>query len=485
MDLRSFDLEQLPGSPPKWLVHSHFQRLVESRKLADEVFVLETPDLIRVQSKHLRANNVQSWAMRLLSGELAYIDLEVLLQYWRSIYDSIDGVLSDFRALEGVEVVETFALSERWISKLVDSSLRALHYSAIGATDVAKDLGEKIQHGQLWALAPGSKGPDEHRKFPERLYGHMERKVEQYIDAALVQKPYTEYHRFGTIVLTAEQYVNEREKLLESAKHSAATQWEKLQQNPEHELKLTSASTPNTSALSISIHAALLKEKPTQKACDDHFWSAIAAFEAHNESSFAPHWSDRVLARTHIYNAGLTAIADQTLRAQLADLLATYVQKDLVPDALSKARAHGLVLSRRTKKNISRLEGALPTTTDLASVLSTLDKFARKQNIPGPTAVSVAEYKEAMLKDLRRRMARLHKPADGPGLFLTLVVLLFARHHAGVVYATGKYAPKLLRLLKGVLETEEYARLERWKEGAKAGSLSGEDREGMRGMAEA
>ncbi|KAH7067096.1 hypothetical protein FB567DRAFT_259475 [Paraphoma chrysanthemicola] len=482
-DIYARDLEQMPGSPPKWLVLSHLQRLVESRQLDDEVFVLELPELIRVQSKHFRGNNIQAWAMRLLSGELAYIDLEVLLNCWRSIlYDSIDSVLSDFRALEGVKVVETFALSERWISKLVDQRLRGIHYKDEGAVDVAKDLGEKIQHGEKSAYAPGGYGHP-HRLFPEKLYGNVVRMLEQSIEAALAEKPYTQYHRFGTIVLTDEQYIKEQEQLIESAKQSAATQWEQLKEKHENEIKFTISSPPDASVTSTSVQEALLKEKPTQKACDDQFWSTITELEAQNESAFATFWTDRVISRAHIYNAGLPAISDQKLHDQLADLLATYIQKELVPESISKARSQGLVLSRRTKKNISKLESTLSTAKDLPSLLTTLDKFTTKQTIPTPSPDQLAEYKSSMLQDLRRRMAKHQKPSDGPVLFLTLVVILFAKHNDGIVYATGKYAPKVLKLLKGKMDAEEYKMVEKWKEGAKTGTLRSEDREGMRGMA--
>jgi hypothetical protein len=89
-----------------------------------------------------------------------------------------------------------------------------------------------------------------------------------------------------------------------------------------------------------------------------------------------------------------------------------------------------------------------------------------------------------MLGDMARRMQK-QKKSDGPLLFLTLVVFLFAKHNAGVVYATGKFAPKLLKQLKTVLDAEQYAQLEVWKEAAKAGTLSAEDRDAMKQMIEA
>jgi hypothetical protein len=70
-------------------------------------------------------------------------------------------------------------------------------------------------------------------------------------------------------------------------------------------------------------------------------------------------------------------------------------------------------------------------------------------------------------------------------LFLMLVIVLFAKHHDGVVYATGKFAPKLLKELKGKMESEQYGQVEKWKEAAKTSSLTAEDRADMVKMAEA
>jgi hypothetical protein len=50
------------------------------------------------------------------------------------------------------------------------------------------------------------------------------------------------------------------------------------------------------------------------------------------------------------------------------------------------------------------------------------------------------------------------------------------------VYATGKYAPKIMKTLKGKVGEEEYAVLEGWKEDVRMGKLGSEGREGMRVM---
>jgi hypothetical protein len=88
-----------------------------------------------------------------------------------------------------------------------------------------------------------------------------------------------------------------------------------------------------------------------------------------------------------------------------------------------------------------------------------------------------------MMDDMLRRLQK-QKASDGPVLFLMLVIVLFAKRYDGVVYATGKFAPKLLKQLKGNMTEEQYQTVEKWKEAAKTSSLTAEDRADMVRMAE-
>lgn len=229
----------------------------------------------------------------------------------------------------------------------------------------------------------------------------------------------------------------------------------------------------------------LVKEKTLERAIDDAFSTRISELEKQNEADFANFWADRVVTRVVTYSEALAAVEDQKLQDQLSELLAQYLQKDLVPDALSKATSQRLVSSRKTRKNVQRLESALSAgSMDVPALTTSLDKFNKKQSIDAPASSALESSKATMLGDMARRMQK-QKKSDGPLLFLTLIVFLFAKHNAGVVYATGKFAPKLLKQLKAVLDAETYAQLEAWKEAARAGTLSADDRDGMKKIVEA
>ncbi|KAE8861994.1 hypothetical protein PTNB73_07548 [Pyrenophora teres f. teres] len=232
------------------------------------------------------------------------------------------------------------------------------------------------------------------------------------------------------------------------------------------------------------VQRLLLATKPVDKALEETFYNTLAPLESANEADFATYWSDRCISRYNIYSTGLKAVSDPKVHDQLAQLLAAYTTKELIPDTLAKARAQRLVQSRRTRKNIARLSGVLETVDGVAGIATALDKFNKKQGVEAPGETTLVAAKRAMVEDMLRRLQK-QKAVDGPVLFLTLVVVLFARQYDGVVYATGKFAPKLLKQLKGTLDKEQYEKVEAWKEAAKTNTLSAEDRADMVKMAEA
>ncbi|KAH3943615.1 hypothetical protein HBH98_028480 [Parastagonospora nodorum] len=463
IDVSAKDLEDLPGSPPKWRFLHHLKALADSSEYADKVFVRETRDCIRVQSKQMRQRVFQEWSDLLSSGEIAYVDIEPLVSD-HAVYDSTSDAINDFKKLTDVEIVDEFAISEAWFSNFVKDKLRVIQKEDMWGVDIANGLSERVKSSTK------SK-----RSMPESLYSHIQRKAEQHLTTALTQRSNDDHRRYGMLVLTAEGYRGEECTLSSQASNNAERQWAHLKCNPADDIKfsMNNIILPNN-----AVQAALANDKALAKTCERSFWATIQSLETLNEADFATYWTDRVTSRLEIYTIGLESIPDLKLKEQLNTLLATYLQSDMLPDALVKARAQNLVMSRKTRKNIDKLENALKATKDLPHIFSTLEKFTTKQSIS--PLLARTSPKKSMLADMQRRMA---KTSDPPVLFLTLVVLLYARYYPGVVYATGKFAPKLMKLLREKVSAEEYAVLEGWKEGAKKGELGEEDREGMRAMA--
>jgi hypothetical protein len=291
----------------------------------------------------------------------------------------------------------------------------------------------------------------------------------------------SELHSAGDFLLTAPRYDSEREVLLHSAQAHATQQWQTQKDEQAKDIKFQLSNIIAFIPEDQRVLQAVAENSTIKKAVEEAFWNEISGLESRNEAEFATFWVERVVSRMTNYTEGLKVIEDPKLREQLSELLSSYLLKDLVPDAISKARSQALLCSRKTKKNIQKIESSLKTSkTDISSTISVIEKFNQKQGVQELDTASLEEAKTAQVADMVRKMQKL---SDGPTLFLYLVVVMLARHNPGVLYASGKFAPKLMKLLKPSLSAEAYEQLEKWKDGARAGSLSAEDKDDMRGLA--
>ncbi|KAF2626004.1 hypothetical protein BU25DRAFT_396179 [Macroventuria anomochaeta] len=456
-DLKSTDV---PGNPPTWFIHRTVNSLLKEPDFAGKLHVHGLPSRVRCTPVQLIKQTHDTVINNLQSGKTAYIDLQIFQRDNEAIYSSIEEAQAALESTKGIEIVETFAISEAWISK---SSMEC-------SSGMARDGGVEIRVSASELRA---------NHFPGSILATVIDKVEHAIRAISPK-----IHRVGDCILSEYGYDQDRNILFDLAKADAASQWQQLKEVPKADVKYSLSSIIDQIPNRGLVLRDLVKERTIQRALDDAFSIKISELEKQNEAEFADYWTDRVVTRVAIYSQGLTAIEDQKLRDQLSELFAQYLQKGLMPDTISKVTSQGLVLSRKTRKNIQKLESALSAgNMDVSALTTSLDKFNKKQSIDAPVASALGSSKAAMLGDMARRMQK--QKSDGPLLFLTLVVFLFAKHNAGVVYATGKFAPKLLKQLRAILDAEQYARLEAWKEAARAGTLSAEDRDGMKKMVEA
>jgi LPS O-antigen subunit length determinant protein (WzzB/FepE family) len=223
------------------------------------------------------------------------------------------------------------------------------------------------------------------------------------------------------------------------------------------------------------------KERGVYLAAKVAYEQRLTDLKSENQAQFLVFWTSRVSSKARLHSLGLTALEDGSLKEQLKELLALYLAKDLIPATIKRARTKGLVHTQLTQKSISKLEEALADDKkDKISPLDALMKFNKKLGIETPTSEELNVVKKDYLQEI---VQSVEKDVDGPRLFLGAVVNLFAMKHDGVLYASGKFAPRLLKLLKADLETTQFKRLEELKEAVKAGSVNDEMRHEMRAMA--
>lgn len=276
------------------------------------------------------------------------------------------------------------------------------------------------------------------------------------------------------------------------SRNQAEVQWEKLGQVGQQDYILKESEMYDDflrkdpdNLLCLPVFKAIFQEiESDAKAA---FTEEISRLEAENEADFSALWIERVTSRFQVYKSGAEAIEDVRLQTQLLELLVSYTVKELIPETIARAQSKGLLRSRKTRRHTQKLSTALNTSAsggkagpDLQHVIAALEKYMKQQSIEWSDATNLAEWKSAQVKELVRGM---QKDTDGPRLFLTLIVVLLANQQDGIVYATGKLAPKLMKLLKGMLGSNGYERVEGWKDAVKAGKLTAEDQEEMKLLA--
>jgi hypothetical protein len=294
---------------------------------------------------------------------------------------------------------------------------------------------------------------------------------------------------FDTHVVDNSWYFNRTTEVREIAAKLASTSWEgdsyqkmkggvlktKLRSQMAEDLKLEP---PLFNALTKDSQPSLLTIAQAAYA------SQLAILEEENEQAFKQFWISRVDDKCRLYTIGASSIVDAALRLQLEELLRTYIGSELVPAATARAKAKGLTKSSQLKltKKVSSLESSLQQASELNMSMKALDDFNESSGISSHGVEDLQAAKRTVLQDMVNSM---QKDQDAPRLFLNLLTIIIATKQNGVVYATGKNAPKLLKHIKSSLTSEEASRLEELKEGVKAGKITDVDREEMRTMATA
>lgn len=462
-DLSPVDIKlgNLPGAPPLWFALRVLRDVLDSCALTDLYFIKEGPDGAQCYPKQLIEQNRDAVVEDLSSGKLTFVDLVAFQRDFPEFYSTVSDASQHIQSAVEVDIIDAFAISKAKRLHVAKACTESL--AGEGRVDLAHVLND----------------------FPKSLGSRLLPEIAHDINTAYQDEHGALAVRVGDFLLKPESYESERRVLLDYADVEAGLQWQQLQEHPEREVKYNLSNIVGLITKEQLILSNLIKEKAVEKAVEERFWTSISQQEAQMEAQFSKFWTERVQSKCQVYNDGLDKVADEKLRGQLSEILTTYAKKELIPESTTKARSQGLILSRKTRKNISAVEEFLKQDdSGLAGVFAALKKFHRKQGIETLANEKTLEAKQSIVNDLIRRMQK-QKKSDGPVLFLTLVLVLFAKYNDGVVYATGKFAPKLLKQLKSVLPVEQYEQMEKWKEAAKTSSLTAEDRVAMKSMAEA
>ena len=216
----------------------------------------------------------------------------------------------------------------------------------------------------------------------------------------------------------------------------------------------------------------------------------IARLKADARSDFCSLWQEKVTQRIQLYREALETIGDAKLKQQLQGPAVSYVIKEIIPDTLAQAEVLKLVRGNdelqqaveKLKKKLSRFtESSSSQESPLRSLGAIIEQSVlKKLDLDWLAAEPLSEGKTSLINSIVRSM---QKDSDGPRLFLSLMTVLFSQYKRGVIYATGRFAPRLLKLLKDDISVEQYSRLEELKDLVKSGQVTGADFAEMRELA--
>ena len=211
------------------------------------------------------------------------------------------------------------------------------------------------------------------------------------------------------------------------------------------------------------------------------FEERIAELKAGGRSQLENMWKSRVFVPAKIHGSALDNLDAGPLQEQLRELLHIHLTQDLVPSTLKRMRTKGLLRDASSRKQVEKLEAAMASQKKDVPITKSMEKFHEKM---GFSDLSSEEVATAEIEQLRGMVKTMDDDTDAPRLFLSAIIVLLAlKKEIGIVYATGKFAPRLLKLLKPTLDEDAYARLEELKDAVKASKVTEEDKKEMRKIA--
>ncbi|KAF2467175.1 uncharacterized protein BDR25DRAFT_69388 [Lindgomyces ingoldianus] len=442
--------EKLPGIPPKWLITKMLDEVLgkEVDKSCWRLAVYE--NAISCIPKEYEVQRRSTELGQLRDGKVPWINLQNLFEEIRGLQHSLKDLQDYANQIPEICVQDATAISNPWLSRLQNDCLRALeedHY-----IDVMARVNDSFP-----------------AECKSKIFTELQSTIVDACNGAFPDM--SPPHTFDTFILTSRGYNINRDLLLNSANLHAQNEWQGLQGHHDKEPHFRMSQILNLSDGPKPILALMCEDKKISKAIKERFWSEISNLESANEAEFRDFWARHVDGRTQNYADALAAIDDPKLRDELLNVVSRYVQKDLLPDWISMARSRGLVRSPSVRRRIHGLERT-----------SQKDEVKIRDLVSPTDPTLVEQSKQALVSDLARKMEKL---SDGLRLFLILVLILLAEHKPGVVYATAKFAPRLLKQLKSSLDVEQYEQLQEWKDQVKAGKLSPGDIASMKRLAAA
>jgi len=144
-----FSAETLPGSPPTWLTLRLLTSTLESQDLADKFHIQETSESIQCAPKQLTEQRRDAVVSELQAGSLPYLDVRAFFKDFPELFSTLEQAQNYLLHLTQIEAVESFVLSEVWMSKCVETCTTQLRHDGL------VDLAVSVRFSQTIEFASG------------------------------------------------------------------------------------------------------------------------------------------------------------------------------------------------------------------------------------------------------------------------------------------------------------------------------------------
>ena len=204
--------------------------------------------------------------------------------------------------------------------------------------------------------------------------------------------------------------------------------------------------------------------------------------------AFARYWQIKVLARFELYERGLANLEEERLQKDLSNLTVEYLIDLVISEAFKKAETHDWIQGKAMIRHVDNLDHKLnDIKNNISSVENPLQDFKAAlsafnggSNIDWPIEEDIQSLKHSQMEELAESMGR---DEDSARLFLKLVLVLLSKHQPGTIYATGRFAPKLMKQFASSLDASDYEWLKKTRDAVRTGTLTAEDKAKMRNLA--
>lgn len=207
------------------------------------------------------------------------------------------------------------------------------------------------------------------------------------------------------------------------------------------------------------------------------YFKELSRLEKKSEEEVCAIWKPNVLCLNQLYQSGIRDCSDQKLQDLLRPVLFEHMATELVPRFLESAKIKSLLKSEKLRKSsekmlitLKEIQSSPGNQIDQLEALSkNLDKFSKQLGISELKEMEIRSKKEEMTQDL---VKSIQKDKNTPRLFLSLILVLWSRNREGMLYATGKFAPKILKAMKNDIPEQLYADLETYKDAVKSSTVT-------------